>query len=131
LIGEGFTTTELDSGSFSVYYGGYQSGWSTQTDSGKIEIIMQDQNHDSLGSSDLGWFYSNHTWVLKEGTVPLISETRYIQYGFHSKRYQTSNNDGYLDDAFLTVTTVPVPAAVWLLGSGLIGLVGIRRKFTK
>jgi hypothetical protein len=26
---------------------------------------------------------------------------------------------------------VPVPAAVWLLGSGLIGLLGIRRKFKK
>jgi hypothetical protein len=26
---------------------------------------------------------------------------------------------------------VPIPAAVWLLGSGLIGLVGVRRKFKK
>ena len=26
---------------------------------------------------------------------------------------------------------VPIPAAVWLLGSGLLGLVGIRRKFKK
>lgn len=29
------------------------------------------------------------------------------------------------------VGAVPVPAAVWLLASGLIGLVGIRRRFTK
>ena len=28
------------------------------------------------------------------------------------------------------IKTVPVPAAVWLLGSGLIGLIGIRRRFT-
>jgi hypothetical protein len=28
-------------------------------------------------------------------------------------------------------TTVPIPAAVWLLGSGLIGIVGIRRKYRK
>jgi len=28
----------------------------------------------------------------------------------------------------LTVTVVPVPAAVWLFGSGLIGLVGIARR---
>jgi hypothetical protein len=26
---------------------------------------------------------------------------------------------------------VPIPAAVWLLGSGLIGLIGVRRKFSK
>jgi hypothetical protein len=29
------------------------------------------------------------------------------------------------------VATVPVPGAVWLLGSGLIGLYGIRRKSSK
>jgi len=28
-------------------------------------------------------------------------------------------------------TVVPVPAAVWLLGSGLIGLIGLRRRFKK
>ena len=28
----------------------------------------------------------------------------------------------------MTVNPVPIPAAVWLLGSGLIGLVGLRRK---
>ncbi len=29
----------------------------------------------------------------------------------------------------ISFTTVPIPSAVWLLGSGLIGLVGVRRKF--
>lgn len=31
-------------------------------------------------------------------------------------------------DGFSDVAAVPVPAAVWLLGSGLIGVIGIRRK---
>jgi len=30
-----------------------------------------------------------------------------------------------------SITVVPIPGAVWLLGSGLIGIVGIRRKFKK
>jgi hypothetical protein len=31
----------------------------------------------------------------------------------------------------LTVNAVPIPAAVWLLGSGLVGLVAIRRRMRK
>jgi len=31
---------------------------------------------------------------------------------------------------FNETSAVPLPPSVWLLGSGLIGLVGLRRKFT-
>jgi hypothetical protein len=31
----------------------------------------------------------------------------------------------------ITVSSVPIPAAFWLLGSGLLGLIGIRRRFRK
>ncbi len=34
----------------------------------------------------------------------------------------------YASDWLFTVTPVPVPAAVWLFGSGLIGLVGVARR---
>ena len=34
----------------------------------------------------------------------------------------------YSVDLLLTPTTVPVPAAVWLFGSGLIGLMGLARR---
>ena len=33
----------------------------------------------------------------------------------------------YMDD--ISVNPVPIPGAVWLLGSGLVGLAGLRRKF--
>lgn len=36
--------------------------------------------------------------------------------------------DIYFDNASMVVEAVPIPAAVWLFGSGLIGLVGIARK---
>jgi hypothetical protein len=32
--------------------------------------------------------------------------------------------------ASINVSAVPIPAAVWLLGTGLVGLFGIRRRFT-
>jgi hypothetical protein len=38
------------------------------------------------------------------------------------------NGDGTADVVIGTMAPVPVPAAVWLLGSGLLGIVGLRRK---
>jgi hypothetical protein len=37
-------------------------------------------------------------------------------------------NDFRIDQASLEVTAVPIPGAFWLLGSGLIGIVGLRKK---
>ena len=39
--------------------------------------------------------------------------------------------DAYFDNIVIDVTAVPVPAAVWLFGSGLIGLVGVARRKMK
>jgi len=74
---------------------------------------------NELLRSDLGWFYSNRTWVLKEGAVPLPQGARFITYGFHSQRFQGSNNDGYLDDAFLELR--PSQAPVTILGIARVG----------
>lgn len=43
------------------------------------------------------------------------------------------NINYYVDNikAVSQTAPVPIPAAVWLLGSGLVGLVGVRRKFSK
>jgi hypothetical protein len=38
------------------------------------------------------------------------------------------NTPAYFAMDDLESNPVPVPAAVWLLGSGLIGLIGIRRR---
>jgi hypothetical protein len=100
LIAAGFSEEELDSSTLAIHYGGYQAGWSSQTDSGKIEIIVTDGENELL-RSDLGWFYSNYTWELKEETLLVPVGARSITFGFHSQRTGGYNNDGYLDDAFL------------------------------
>jgi hypothetical protein len=41
----------------------------------------------------------------------------------------TQNESVYINlDTGLAVTTVPLPGAVWLFGSGLLGLYGVTRK---
>jgi hypothetical protein len=42
----------------------------------------------------------------------------------------TQTLSGTWDSASFQMTPVPVPAAVWLLGSGLLGLVGVARRKT-
>lgn len=37
-------------------------------------------------------------------------------------------SEAYFDNVSVTVEAIPVPAAVWLFGSGLIGLIGIARR---
>lgn len=41
------------------------------------------------------------------------------------------NAEGANHGFVLVPSSVPIPSAIWLLGSGLIGLVGVRRKFRK
>jgi hypothetical protein len=43
----------------------------------------------------------------------------------------TSDVSYYIDNISMSPAPVPIPAAAWLLGSGLIGLFGIRRKLRK
>jgi hypothetical protein len=46
--------------------------------------------------------------------------------------FQTPFNQTHLiDNIALSPTVIPIPAAIWFMGSGLIGLIGMRRKALK
>ncbi len=49
--------------------------------------------------------------------------------GFYLTANASHSGEVYLSN--IAVSTVPIPAAVWLLGSGLLGLVAVRRKRAK
>ena len=63
-----------------------------------------------------------------EDIGPIVGEFNYIWFegGYYEDDEETHGNANFID-AF-GVNPVPVPGAVWLLGSGLLGFLGIRRK---
>jgi len=131
LFSHGYTAAQVSSGELSIIFGGMQSGWGAQEDNGTISIHLFDEEMTELGFSSLDPFYSNHIWVNRMGISDLLTDTRYIQYRFDGTRVEGSNTDAYLDAAYLEVkgiSAVPVPAAIWLFGSGLIGLASIFRR---
>jgi len=50
---------------------------------------------------------------------------------FTSFEFQTSGVAFEIDNVVTGFTPVPVPAAVWLFGTGFLGLVGVRRNYKK
>ena len=86
-------------------------------DGSNKSINLGDSNTYQLG------FYDGTDW----------HEVQKIIGAGNSYQIHVENNDGDIvnilqNDAH---TTVPIPSAAWLLGSGLIGLIGIRRRRKK
>ena len=80
--------------------------------------------NDPNGSFGNGWgFYG---WVAyADGTIQKDSNTSF-QFSGPGTIVGIEGIDG--DSALIYVSTVPLPGAVWLFGSGLLGLVGIARR---
>lgn len=57
-----------------------------------------------------------------------VSEYWLTVNGDSSYRWAFTDSDGVNGDTNIPPSTVPVPAAVWLFGSGLLGLVGMARR---
>ena len=88
-----------------------------------FDLVSGDCNHDIYGDDGCGdritsaFFYGN-----RESVVP--HESAYISLaggGFDP-------NSSFKKALGTAVTTIPLPATVWLFGSGLIGLLGVARR---
>jgi len=55
-------------------------------------------------------------------TADIGTWDKYAALGQWTKNYHATNTGAWV------TSNAPLPGAVWLLGSGLIGIVGIRRK---
>ena len=130
LGASGIDLALVDAGAVLASYGGWQSGWETQTDSGFTSIDFLDADSNILGSKSQDPFFSNSTWVEQSDIAEVLAGTRFITFHFYGTRDQGSNADTYLDSAYLELeaSPVPLPAAAWLFGSALLGLGVVKRR---
>lgn len=72
-------------------------------------------------SSQLGWQYIQYheIWDYQPRWIRVSVD---VESSFHPDSY------AFVDDVDFESRCVPLPGAVWLLGSGLMGLLGMRRK---
>ena len=55
----------------------------------------------------------------------LVLDSGTIIVGFEDTKAQTDHNDMIVA---LNASYIPIPATIWMLGAGLMGLIGFRRK---
>jgi hypothetical protein len=96
--------------------------WSrTGTDSSLIQVTLDKIfNTDTSGYNNMAWttISKTFTWTGTGGQGILT----FLALG------DPDQLGGFIDNVSLTAAPVPVPAAVWMLGTALVGLVGVRRR---
>jgi len=98
-------------------------------DTAQVDVSFLDEGSRVLDS----FFFvdtSNVTlpdWDFFSDTRLLPSGTRSIKILLTTNRTIGTFSDGFFDDVSLQLSSIPEPAAVWLFGSGIIGLLVFRR----
>lgn len=91
-----------------------------------IEFYNIDSGYNLINIADN--LFLGGTENLFSGNLPLYSNNYMLSFNHNWITYDTTASYTYLITVDGAVATVPVPAAVWLFGSGLIGLVVFARR---
>ena len=109
--------------------------WAHYTDdAGDVDSYAGSAGGNTTYSDGLGWSQLSHSWVFDSdsGTRDgLMIEVRFYD-GSSATTGAILLDDLYVNTSAGTITTpyasaVPVPAAAWLFGSAIVGLLGARR----
>ena len=129
---------EWNAVSYPYYVNGqYYAGGSSSISGGSTDTMFLSLNSNAkwshekisvdgatiLNETDSGWFYAHIGDIIG---INLGVESR-IDASQAQFRAHTGNNSMTLTSEYV----VPLPGAIWLLGSGLIGLVGVGRRKLK
>ena len=135
-----YSGNDTDSALTVNFSSGSKIGFQFGLDAGIGATVLLDGNTVYSSSSDIWWAYDwNHPQVITEMFKGLSAGAHTLTLlwgedccnGYNSGRFTVNGGKTWatLDTANLdSLAPVPVPAAVWLFGSGLVGLMGMRRK---
>jgi hypothetical protein len=92
----------------------------------KVEYVIYALNGSGFSSP----FYATNTYPNNNGELTINVDPTIMVYSIlFSAPAESWGND--FSVAKIDASNVPIPNAVWLLGTGLIGIVGLRRKFKR
>lgn len=125
---------------FAVSYGWYGTSGSYQGEGG---VHYYDNYHHAIGFQGSNSLFAPSSfddmdpWT-REKLLEFISHEDTMWSFSEFARSETATVDGdytFYDEVVYTGTadlcSIPIPGAIWLVGSGLVGLVGLRKKFKK
>lgn len=90
------------------------------SDNSFAELAISNIDTTAVGT---GWTNLSTSIIIDQAWV---GET--IQIGFTSTAANFTPSGVFYDNINVSAAAVPVPAAVWLFGSGLLGLIGVARR---